>query len=127
MYLGDEDEFFPNEIKLIVLDALKDALPKYATGTRRRDVLMDIISNNNCQNILVERAEELKVLLKGYKNVSGSMKRTLQDIGFTITEDGKHFKLTYFGDGRYMVTLGKTPSDGRSGLNTATTIIKNML
>lgn len=88
---------------------------------------MDIISNNNCQNILVERAEELKVLLKGYKNVSGSMKRTLQDIGFTITEDGKHYKLTYFGDGRYMATLGKTPSDGRSGLNTATTIIKNML
>lgn len=127
LYLGDEDEFFPNEIKLIVFDALKDALPKYATGTRRRDVLMDIISNNNCQNILVERAEELKVLLKGYKNVSGSMKRTLQDIGFTITEDGKHYKLTYFGDGRYMVTLGKTPSDGRSGLNTATTIIKNML
>ena len=127
LYLGGEDEFFPNEIKLIVLDALKDALPKYGTGTRRRDVLIDIISNNDCQNILNERAEELKVLLKGYKNVSGSMKRTLQDIGFTITEDGKHYKLTYFGDGRYMVTLGKTPSDGRSGLNTATTIIKNML
>lgn len=127
LYFGDEDEFFPNEIRLMLLDALKEALSRCAPGSRRRDVLADIISKNNCQHVIDERAAELKTLLKGYKNVSGSMKRTLQDLGFTISEEGKHYKLTYYGDGRYMITLAKTPSDGRSGLNIVTTIIKNML
>ena len=127
LYFGDEDEFFPNEIRLMLLDALKEALSRCAPGSRRRDVLADIISKNNCQHVIDERAAELKTLLKGYKNVSGSMKRTLQDLGFTISEEGKHYKLIYYGDSRYMITLTKTPSDGRSGLNIVTTIIKNML
>ncbi len=54
------------------------------------------------------------------------MKRTLQDMGFVITEEGKHYKFTYYGDGRYMATLAKTPSDNRSGMNIALEIIKDM-
>lgn len=127
LYLGDEDEFFPNEIKLILLDALKVALPQYALGTRRRDVLQDIISHNDCRHVINERADQLKALFKGYKNVSELMKRKLQDMGFSISDDGKHYKLIYYGDRRYRATLAKTPSDGRSGLNIATTIIRNLL
>lgn len=127
LYLGDEDEFFPNGIKLILLDALEVALPQYALGTRRRDVLQDIISHNDCRHVINERAEQLKALFKGYKNVSELMKRKLQDMGFSISDDGKHYKLIYYGDRRYRATLAKTPSDGRSGLNIATTIIRNLL
>ena len=128
LYSGDEDEFFPNEIRLILLDALEAALPQYAADTRRRDVLEDIISNNaSCQHTLNERTEKLKALLKGYKNLSAAMKRELQQLGFTINEEGKHCKLTYYGDGRYTAILPKTPSDERSGLNSATTVIKKML
>ena len=74
LYFGDEDEFFPNEIRLMLLDALKEALSRCVPGSRRRDVLSDIISKNNCQHVIDKRAAELKTLLKGYKNVSGSMK-----------------------------------------------------
>lgn len=128
LYLGEEDEFFPNEIKIILLDALKDALPKYINGSRRRDVLTDIISKNECPNTINERALEIKKLLKGYTNMSGSMKHKLQELGFTIGEEGKHYKLTYYGDRRYMTTLSKTPSDRQhTGRNSANIIIKNML
>ena len=58
--------------------------------------------------------------------MSSSMRRTLQDMGFVITEEGKHYKLTYYGDGRYMTTLAKTPSDNRTGMNTALEMIKDM-
>ena len=58
--------------------------------------------------------------------MSGSMKRTLQDMGFVITEEGKHYKFIYYGDRRYMATLAKTPSDNRSGMNIALEIIKDM-
>lgn len=74
LYFGDEDEFFPNEIRLMLLDALKEALSRCVPGSRRRDVLTDIILKNNCQHVIDERAAELKTLLKGYKNASGSMK-----------------------------------------------------
>lgn len=93
------------------------ALPNYASGTRRRAVLEDIIKSNNCKRRADDCSEQLKNLLRGYKTMSGSMKRTLQDMGFVITD---------YGDGRYMATLAKTPSDNRSGMNIALEMIKDM-
>ena len=55
------------------------------------------------------------------------MRQELQSLGFELTEAGKHYKLTYKGDPRYMVTIGKTPSDNRSGSNNAALINKEML
>lgn len=49
------------------------------------------------------------------------------ELGITISEDGKHYKLTYNNDLRYMVTVGKTPSDNRAGNNNAALINKIMM
>ena len=126
LFLGEEEEFFQDEIKAILLDALESVLPNYDSESRRKAVLQDIIASNDCKRRAEERGEQLKNLLKGYKTLSGSIKRTLQDMGFVLTEEGKHCKLTYYGDGRYMVTLAKTPGDSRSGMNIALEIIKTM-
>jgi hypothetical protein len=64
-------------------------------------------------------SEEVFALLK-------QVRQELYDLGFKITEDGKHYKLTYRGDPRYTVILGKTPSDNRSGSNTAAKINKKV-
>lgn len=126
LYLGEEEEFFQDEIKAILIEALEKVLPQYNSSLRRKVVLEDIIKNNRCNHKSVERSEQLKRTLKGYKKMSGSMRRTLQDMGFVITDDGKHYKLTYYGDGRFWTTLGKTPSDNRSGINIALEIIRDM-
>ena len=55
------------------------------------------------------------------------MRQELLNLGFEITEEGKHYKLTYRDDPRYIVTIGKTPSDNRSGNNNAALISKIML
>ena len=55
------------------------------------------------------------------------MKKDLENLGFTIIEEGKHFKLVYYGDNRYMTTAAKTPSDTRTGSNLAAGIIRDML
>ena len=68
----------------------------------------------------------MKELLKGYKNLTGAMRQELQDLGFEISDGGKHYKVTYCGDSRYVMTLGKTPSDNRSGSNRASQIIKKV-
>lgn len=126
LYLGVEEEFFPDEIKAMLLDALNLVLPQYEKRPRRKAVLQDIIENNKCKRRGDEQADKLKKLLKGYKTVSGMMKRELQDMGFTMTDEGKHLKLVYHGDRRYTSTLAHTPGDSRSGLNIASDIIRDM-
>lgn len=126
LFFGNEDDFFPGEVKDIVLCALEDAI-KDKPKSRRLDVLHDVIRNNSHEHLLDGRARELKAKLRGYKTMSGSLRRYLEGIGFVITEDGKHYRLTYCGDARYHTTLSKTSSDHREGDNIALQIIRDML
>ena len=126
LFLGNEDDFFPGEIKDIVLCALEGAI-KDQPKSRRLDVLHDVIRSNNHGHLLDARARELKAKLRGYKSMSAPLRRYLEGIGFVITEDGKHYRLTYCGDARYHTTLSKTSSDHREGGNIAQQIIRDML
>lgn len=127
LHLGNEEEFFPNEIKDMVLDALEEKLKNSDENSRRADVLRDILDKNGkCKHIADKKAQKLKQELKGYKNVSKSMRRMLSEMGFIIEEEGKHYKLIYYGDPRYWTTLAKTPSDIHTGENEALTIIRKM-
>ena len=127
LYLGNEEEFFPNEIKDMVLDALEEKLKNSDENSRRADVLRDILDKNGkCKHIADKKAQKLKQELKGYKNISKSIRRMLSEMGFVIEEEGKHYKLIYYGDPRYWTTLAKTPSDIHTGENEALTIIRKM-
>ena len=127
IFLGDEEEFFPGEIKEMVLDAVADSIEKVEQNTRRRDVLNDILQNNDYRNIREERKQLVKNLLKGYSTMSGPMRQQLKNLGLEISEDGKHYKLTYYGDNRYKSTMAKTGSDHREGSNIANAILKIMM
>ena len=127
IYIGDEEEFYQGEIRDMVLCALDEALNATEKATRKSDVLEDILDNNPYYHLADDRKQRVKALFKGYKNLTGAMRQELQSLGFEITEAGKHYKLTYRGDPRYMVTVGKTPSDSRSGSNNAALISKIML
>jgi len=127
IFLGEEEEFYQGEIRDMILGTLDDGLHAAGESTRRADVLEDILENNPYYHLSDERKQRVKNLFKGYKSLTGSMRQELQSMGFEITEAGKHYKLTYRGDSRYMVTIGKTPSDNRSGNNNAALINKNML
>lgn len=127
IYQGDEEDFYPGEIKDMVLGVLDDALNNTEKGTRLHDVLEDILENNTYRHLSDERKQRVKNLFKGYKTLTGTMKQELLSLGFQITDDGKHYKIIYQGDPRYMVTIGKTPSDNRAGSNNAGTINKIML
>lgn len=127
LYLGDEDEFFQGEIREMILDALIEKMKGTPNKTRRYDVLNDIILKNGYEGVFDKKAAEVKATLRDYKSMSGTTKQVLIDMGFIITEEGKHYRLTYYGDGRYKTTVAKSGSDHREGKNIAATIIKNML
>ena len=127
LYFGDEEEFYEGEIRDMVLGVLDEALAATEKATRKGDILEDVLENNVYQHLSDERKQKVKALFKGYKSLTGAMRQELMALGFEITEAGKHYKLTYGGDARYMVTMAKTPSDNRSGINNAALISKKML
>jgi hypothetical protein len=127
IYMGEEEDLYEGEIRDTVLTALSEFLNSSEKATRRADVISDILDNNEYQHLSEDRKQRIKALFKGYKNLTGAMRQELQSMGFEITEAGKHYKITLRGDPRYMVTIGKTPSDNRSGANNAALISKKML
>lgn len=127
VYHGDEEDFYLDEIKDMILGALDEALTNTEERTRRADILEDILENNRYQHLGEKRKQKIKSMFKGYKHLSNEMKQELSELGMTVTEEGKHYKLTYRDDPRYMVTIGKTPSDNRAGNNSAALINKVMM
>lgn len=123
---GTGREFYPGETKDYVLSVLCAEAANAEAGTRKKELLTDVVNSNEYEHISEKKRQKLKQILKGYKNVSAAMKQELVNLGFEITEEGKHYKLTYYGDERYLLTLAKTPSDHRSGDNIIGTISRKV-
>lgn len=118
LYSGEETDFFPGEIKEFAIRALSLSLKSsIKSGTRFADVISDILSNNPIQNELATRQAKVKELLSTYTRLTPELRQELLNLGITITDDGKHYKLAYHGDGRYASVLAKTPSDYRGSKN----------
>ena len=119
---GSEKEFFQDEKKELILSVLSDSLASIKEDTRRKHIVQDTIRQNTIKDVLGKKREEVKRLLTDYSGLNGKLKQELQQLGFAITEDGKHYKLTYFNDKRYIIHMAKTPSDGRAGKNNVSNI-----
>ncbi len=121
---GTEYDLYPGEIKDLVLYTLSEGLKAMPEDSRRQDVVADIISCNDYQELTEKRIEELKRLLKTYDGMSSKLRQDLEACGFEIKEDGKHYKLLYYGDARYSEIMSKTPSDHRTGKISAMKLIR---
>ena len=121
------DKLVISEINEMILDAVSEVLKGTTIKTRRADVLKDILANNEYQNIRAERKKRIKTMFRDNKSLPGTLRQQLFDLGFEVTEDGKHYRLTYYGDGRYKTTISKSGSDWREGKNIAATILKFMM
>lgn len=112
---GDEDDFYPGEVKDFVLSAVKKELSSTETRTRRYDVLSDVLNANDYEAIGEKRAEEAKRLLSNYSGMTPKLKKGLEDIGF-IFDKSDHQKVKYYGDDRYTIVYASTPSDKGHGV-----------
>lgn len=124
---GQERDLYAKEILQIILEAIRDAKERAVDGSRRAHVLQAILSNNSMTTTSEGIRESLKTLLRGYRNMDAKIKRGLEDLGFSISEDGKHHKLVFQDDDRYSFALSKSGSDHRGGLNAASDIAKKIL
>lgn len=120
---GDEDDYFNDEILAIALHAFKDYAQKGVhPNSRREHVLKAIINSNTASNAHEQRTKSLKEVLRDYRDMNKKVKTTFEGLGFSISADGKHWKVTYQDDERYTYILPKSGSDYRGGLNAAADI-----
>lgn len=117
--LGQEAEYYPNEIFDIVIETLAAGYNCVTNDSRRQHVLDEIAAANPSSGEAAQIKEKLKATLRNYTGLDARIQRELLEIGFSISDSGKHHKLTWSGDDRYTFTLAKTPSDHRTGLNSA--------
>lgn len=120
---GDEEDYFDEEILSLTLLAIKEYASKSAHPKSRREHILNAILNGNIHNDLHDqKAKTLKEALRGYREMNKKVKDTFEDLGFSITADGKHWKIMYQEDDRYTYVLPKSGSDHRGGLNAAADI-----
>ncbi|KDO00817.2 hypothetical protein [Pseudomonas donghuensis] len=121
---GDEDDYFEGEILSVILDALDDYLKKSARpGSRREHLLKSILDSNESNGVREEKSRSLKDVLRGYREMNKKVRDVFEELGFSLTSEGKHWKLTYQDDERYTYVLPKTGSDYRGGLNAGADIV----
>jgi hypothetical protein len=116
---GVEQDLYQHEIVDIIIDALSDANRVAREGSRRQHVLQDLIKANPALSARQALEDEIKTLFKTYQGMDTKTRNALARMGFDLTEEGKHYKAVYQGDGRYTFSLSKTSSDHRSGKNLA--------
>lgn len=100
---------------------------RVAKRSRRSEIFSDLIERNDYQGVYWKKKAEIQRVLKNYTIMDAKTREALQDFGFRIEEDGKHYWMTYFGDDRYNTTVAKTPSDARAGKNIAHYIEQTMM
>lgn len=126
LYLGEEKDLYTGEIKEIILEIMSEYQKSCKEDSRRWHIISDLVESNEFKGIPEKRREQLKNALRGYKSLNGSLKSLLETLGFEISDDGKHYKWTYYGDHRYVATAAKTCSDNRAGMNLSSIIDKTM-
>lgn len=126
---GDENSFYPDEIKEIILDILFEYEKKLTNkNTRRVDVIKDILKNNGYAGLQDKRGKEITNALIGYRKMTSALRGKLNDFGIDkITHEGKHHKLYYYGDDRYWTEASCTASASGAGEAIAKKIIEIML
>lgn len=109
---GQEKELYGGEIKEVLVDVLKDARQNVKNGSRRADILDDILKNNPVSGRPKQQARLIKEALKGYQTINASLCRKLRELGLSEPQQGNtHIKFYYYGDKRYVTTMPTSGSD----------------
>lgn len=123
---GEEQDLFDGEISDIVINALQSSLKSAHEDSRRQHVISDLLDHNKPTGATVAAEAEIKSIFKGYGDMDSKTRMALVKLGFDISDDGKHYKAVFQGDGRYTFSISKTASDHRTGLNITSDINKNL-
>ena len=113
---GKEANLYTSEKEDLLYCILTQVQDKYPENSRARAIIQSLLEanpkNGECGHII----SEIRRIFGGEGKLTKTMKAQLKSLGFTIQEDGSHYKLI-FHDPRYLFSVSRTPSDHREGKN----------
>lgn len=124
---GKEPDLFQAELRDAILRSLQEDLSSLSPGSRRALLLQSFLDANEITDSGQQLEEQLKEILGKTDRVDASVCQKLEDLGFTISDGGKHYKAVFGDDPRMTFTLFKTASDFRAGKNLASEIVRQLL
>ncbi len=124
--MGDEREFYAGEFKDFVHDVLETSLNNLPADCRRIHVIKSLILTNQKVGQNEKNKKNLEQVLRGYTTMTPKIRKGLEELGFAISEEGKHFKIILMGDSRYTFTLPKSGGDAKRGSLNAIADIKRL-
>ena len=113
---------YESEIFDFVIDAIREQKDRVVADSRRQHIFQALLNENTLLGEGDKMKEKIKKLLKDYKSMNAKVRQELKEMGFEISEEGKHYKLCFRNDDRYTFVLAKTGSDNRGGMNAAADI-----
>lgn len=123
---GKEHDLYPSEVRNVVISVLESSLPSLRQNGRREHIVRDLIGANPVSSEPTELEREIKAALRDYRSMDAKVRAALVRMGFAVSDEGKHVKVTFRGDPRYMFVLPKTSSDHRAGKNAASDITSTL-
>ena len=124
---GKEQEFYPGELKDAVLRTLQEDAGNISHGSRRETLLNDFLAANTPTDTGDQLEAAIKDILSKTDRVGPTEVKKFETLGFTVTDDGKHYKAVFEDDPRLTFTIFKTASDHRAGKNLASDLCKKLL
>lgn len=119
---GAETEFYPGEMNDVLIEACRLLQRQCVPDGRTADLLDDFLRTHTPSR---ERKRRMDCIQDAFSSDLPHRRRiaSLNEAGFTVSEDGPHYKLVYENDGRYTFSLSKTPSDRRAMKNSLSLIL----
>lgn len=125
LYVNSIEEFYPDEIRQILLDVLDKGRNNLSDGSRRQEIVDAILADNEKTDLLKQKSEEMRSLVRTTERFSQEQANRFRQAGFDVEKLGSsHWKLIFHGNPRYSFTLSATPSDFRSAQETVHTFIR---
>jgi hypothetical protein len=116
------DELYPGEILDTVLEVLSQGKTNFGSGSRSLMIIEQILQENQMIGNREDYCTTIKNIFKDYRKMTPKIRGELDRCGFQFSEKGKHYKIKFYGDDRYVFSLPKTSSDVKSGKNIASQI-----
>lgn len=128
----NEQEFYPGELRDVVLETLQKAVDSAALDSNLRErrsfhVLSAILEANSVSAERRRLVGQMESALAGGGKSTKDDERMMLQLGFEqLPRSGGHLRFTYHGDPRYTVTLACSASDRRAGENSARQIVQKL-
>ena len=123
-------QIYPGETKYLVSEAIRGYLSQIPADTRRAMILRSVVESKEdapeeyAPELMQQYTSRIRQMFKDYTRLTSQMRNELYRMGFDISDEGKHYKLCLAHEkGGPSVIISKTPSDHRTGRNTASDII----